>query len=180
MSLGRAGELWLMSEFILRGYNVARPEIDIGYDLIVSREANLKSTDPSEHRPKSWLIQVKTTTCRPDSTPTGYVTSNNLKLNRLRQDTATPTYYVFLNRLNDEWQDPIIIPGYVMRTWLEKGELGNCREDRETRTLKFTYREGTVKCCGKDITRYINDWRHWPKLYDREQVMKEHLALLAE
>jgi hypothetical protein len=38
--LGRAAQLFVMSELLLRGYNVAIPEVDIGDDLLVIRDAD--------------------------------------------------------------------------------------------------------------------------------------------
>ena len=35
--VGRAGQLAVMSEFLLRGYNVAIPEVDEGDDVLVVR-----------------------------------------------------------------------------------------------------------------------------------------------
>ena len=36
--LGKAGHLTVMSEFLLRGWNVAIPEIDIGDDIFVVQD----------------------------------------------------------------------------------------------------------------------------------------------
>jgi hypothetical protein len=33
--IGKAGHLAAMAEFLLRGYNVAQPEVDIGDDIFV-------------------------------------------------------------------------------------------------------------------------------------------------
>lgn len=51
--LGRAGHLAVMSEFLLRGWNVAIPEIDIGDDIYVVHDGSgsLKR------------VQVKSATC---------------------------------------------------------------------------------------------------------------------
>lgn len=36
--LGRAGQMAVMAEFLVRGYNVAIPEVDIGDDIFVVRD----------------------------------------------------------------------------------------------------------------------------------------------
>jgi len=36
--LGSAGQTWVMSEFLARGYNVAVPEVDRGDDLFVVQD----------------------------------------------------------------------------------------------------------------------------------------------
>jgi hypothetical protein len=48
--VGRSGQLAAMSEFLLRGYNVAIPEVDVGDDIFVVYD----------RLPKLWRIQVKT------------------------------------------------------------------------------------------------------------------------
>jgi hypothetical protein len=37
---GKAGHLFVMSEFLLRGWNVAIPEVDVGDDIFVVKDFN--------------------------------------------------------------------------------------------------------------------------------------------
>src|SRR5438046_240658 len=48
--VGKAGQLAVMAEFLLRGYNVAMPEVDEGDDIFVVHN----------QRGQLWRIQVKT------------------------------------------------------------------------------------------------------------------------
>jgi hypothetical protein len=48
--VGQAGQARVMSEFLIRGYNVAVPEVDIGDDLFVVDDRN----------GSYWKIQIKT------------------------------------------------------------------------------------------------------------------------
>ncbi len=48
--IGKAGHLAAMAEFLLRGYNVAQPEVDIGDDIFVVNDQS----------GRMWRIQVKT------------------------------------------------------------------------------------------------------------------------
>lgn len=48
--VGRAGQLAVMSEFLLRGYNVAIPEVDEGDDVLVV----------NDRADRLWRVQVKT------------------------------------------------------------------------------------------------------------------------
>src|SRR5690349_2763581 len=52
LRVGRAGQLAVMSELLLRGYNVAIPEIDVGEDVWVVQDS----------RAHVWPVQVKTGT----------------------------------------------------------------------------------------------------------------------
>src|SRR4051794_38172880 len=64
---GRGGEMVVMSEFLLRGYNVAVPEIDVGDDIYVveDQNGNLRR------------VQVKSANC--NSTKKGYTGQVNVK-----------------------------------------------------------------------------------------------------
>lgn len=35
---GRAGQMAVMAEFLIRGYNVAVPEVDVGDDILVVKD----------------------------------------------------------------------------------------------------------------------------------------------
>ncbi len=48
--IGKAGHLAAMAEFLLRGYNVAQPEVDLGDDIFVVEDRS----------GQMWRIQVKT------------------------------------------------------------------------------------------------------------------------
>lgn len=37
---GKAGQMAVMAEFLLRGYNVAVPEVDIGDDVLVVKDGD--------------------------------------------------------------------------------------------------------------------------------------------
>ena len=38
--VGKAGQLYVMSEFLMRGWNVAMPEVDTGDDIFVVEDEN--------------------------------------------------------------------------------------------------------------------------------------------
>ena len=53
--VGRAGQLAVMSEFLLHGYNVAIPELDVGDDIWAVQDVS----------GKLWRVQVKTARGKP-------------------------------------------------------------------------------------------------------------------
>ena len=85
----------VMAEFLMRGYNVAIPEVDIGDDILVV-------TDSSGEYAK---VQVKTALAV--TTRNGYSARYSLKFEQLRIPTSPETWYVFANRLevvgNHSW-----------------------------------------------------------------------------
>ncbi|MEM7531914.1 MAG: hypothetical protein AAF639_07055 [Chloroflexota bacterium] len=86
-----------MAEFLVRGYNVAVPEVDIGDDIFVVRDI-----DGLHSR-----IQVKTTNATP--TQDGYSARYALKLSQLENPSQPDTWYVFVNRLQGEWESFLVI-----------------------------------------------------------------------
>ncbi|MEO5728468.1 MAG: group I intron-associated PD-(D/E)XK endonuclease, partial [Byssovorax sp.] len=91
--LGKAGQLAAMAEFLLRGYNVAIPEVDVGDDIFVVDD---RIGDLSR-------IQVKTaTTLRGASYRRA---SAQFKLSRHQLENARPVdlTYVFVLRRFGAW-----------------------------------------------------------------------------
>jgi uncharacterized protein YuzE len=63
--IGKAGQFAAMSEFLMRGWNVAVPEVDIGDDIFVVRDENGEfvrvqvKTATAQARSKSFSAQFK-------------------------------------------------------------------------------------------------------------------------
>jgi hypothetical protein len=68
--VGHAGQVAVMAEFLLRGWNVALPEVDVGEDMLVVKDET----------GELWRIQVKTATAKP--LQTGYFAQFNVSLSR--------------------------------------------------------------------------------------------------
>jgi hypothetical protein len=89
---GRAGEFFVMSELLLRGWNVAVPVVDVGDDAFVIDD-NDKTT---------WRLQVKSA----EAHVTGegpLKASFSLSRAQLRTVQAIELFYMFLVRANEEW-----------------------------------------------------------------------------
>ncbi|HEY2293976.1 MAG TPA: group I intron-associated PD-(D/E)XK endonuclease [Thermoanaerobaculia bacterium] len=69
--VGHAGQVAVMAEFLLRGWNVALPEVDVGEDMLVVKDET----------GELWRIQVKTATAKP--LQTGYFAQFNVSLSQL-------------------------------------------------------------------------------------------------
>src|SRR5688500_2505810 len=94
--VGKAGQLAVMAEFLLRGYNVAVPEVDVGDDILVV-------SNPVE---VVWCVQVKTAT----EVRRGYGYSGQflIPLAQLRTPTGTPLFFVFALREDRDWEFAIL------------------------------------------------------------------------
>jgi len=94
--LGRAGQMAVMAEFLVRGWNVAVPEVDVGDDIFVVRDS-----DGNLSR-----IQVKTASAQ--ERKYGYTAQFNVSLSQLKTPITPELTYVFTVRSKQNW-DPLNI-----------------------------------------------------------------------
>src|SRR5262245_63346295 len=90
--VGKAGQLAVMAEFLLRGYNVAMPEVDVGDDIFVVQDRT----------GRLWRIQVKTAIGKPREY--GYSGQYAVQRKQLRQPKKPDLYYVFARRKGGQWE----------------------------------------------------------------------------
>ena len=151
--LGRAGEFEVMSHFLMRGWNVAVPEVDIGDDIFVIEDAKgisvriqVKTSNVTEHL-KSYSAQFK------------------ISLSQLQKSIEPDIYYVFVLCRNLHWSDIIVIP---------RGDLSELRDDFGIGTatdksllVYFSFEKDEaqnlkVTCSGIDITEYLDNFDDFP------------------
>ena len=148
--LGKAGHLNVMSEFLILGWNVAIPEVDIGDDIFVVQDDNGTLR----------RVQVKTSTStgRKD----GFSGQFSVSVKNLRNVSNILVHYIFLVRHNDEWTKPIIIRQDYLLDHFENNAVGS--EAKGNITFYFSYTKGKVECSGQDFTKYIKDFTDFPKI----------------
>jgi hypothetical protein len=146
--VGKAGQLAVMSEFLMRGYNVAMPEVDVGDDVFVVHD---KLGD-------LYRIQVKTAT--------GVLRNNglsgtfNLPMKQLRGQSKPDVDYVLALRLGVGQWEFLVIPRWQLRIESLKYQVGKPSDD--CLLLYFSFREAEVICSGRSFQRYRNNWDRWP------------------
>src|SRR5581483_3792742 len=95
--LGKANHLYAMSEFLIRGWNVAIPEVDIGDDIFV-----VEDESGTLRR-----VQVKTSTATErQSNFSGQFQIPETQLKNIRDILV---HYVFIVRYKGNWTKPVII-----------------------------------------------------------------------
>ncbi len=146
--LGRAGHLIVMSEFLLRGWNVAIPEIDIGDDIFV-----VEDESGTLRR-----VQVKTSTST--TRKNGFSGRFKIPLKQLRNLSRIRLHYVFIVRHSDHWIKPIIIRQDYLLNLFELNNIGSVHG--EMLNLYFSYFEDKVECSKIDLTKYIADFTDFP------------------
>ena len=147
--LGKAGHLAVMSEFLMRGWNVAIPEVDIGDDIFVVQDENGILS----------RIQVKTSTST--ARHSGFSAQFNVPLSQLTNISIIPVHYVFIIRHNDNWTKPLIIrQDYLLD--LFKNGIGSKHGGRLV--LYFSYKPKKIECSGFDLSKYVSDYSDFPMI----------------
>lgn len=139
-----------MSEFLMLGWNVAIPEVDMGDDIFVVQDDNGTLR----------RVQVKTSssTIRNDN----FSAQFNVSAKNLKNITNILVHYVFLVRHSNEWSKPIIIRQDYLLDHFDNNNVGS--EFQGNITFYFSYTKEKVECSGKDFTKYINDFTDFPQI----------------
>ena len=148
--LGKAGHLNVMSEFLMLGWNVAIPEVDIGDDIFVVQDDNgtLRRVQ----------VKTSTSTLRKD----GFSAQFNVSVKNLRNISNILVHYIFLVRHNDEWSNPIIIRQDYLLDHFENNNVGS--ESKGNIIFYFSYTNSNVECSGQDFKTYIKNFTDFPKI----------------
>lgn len=148
--LGKAGHLSIMSEFLMLGWNVAIPEVDIGDDIFVVQDDNgtLRRVQ----------VKTSTSTVRNDS----YSGQFSVSVKNLRNITNILVHYVFLVRHNNEWVKPVIIRQDYLLDHFDNNKIGS--ESKGNITFYFSYTDGKVECSGQDFTKYVKNFIDFPQI----------------
>jgi hypothetical protein len=139
-----------MSEFLMLGWNVAIPEVDVGDDIFVVQDDNgtLRRVQ----------VKTSTSTARKES----FSGQFSVSVRNLRNVSNILVHYIFLVRHNEEWSKPVIIRQDYLLDHFENNSVGS--EAKGNITFYFSYTNGTVECSGQDFTKYIKDFSDFPKI----------------
>ena len=150
--LGKAGHLIVMSEFLLRGWNVAIPEIDIGDDIFVVQDESGTLR----------RVQVKTSTST--KRQNGFSGRFKIPLKQLRNISKIRVHYAFVVRHLDYWTKPLVIRQDYLLNLVESDNIGSIHN--EMLNLYFAYSDSKVECSKVDLTRYVADFTDFPLIED--------------
>lgn len=149
--IGRAGQMAVMAEFLLRGYNVAIPEVDIGDDIFVVKDLNGEYS----------RVQVKTALAT--QTVQGYSARYAIKFTQLEIQSIPETWYVFANRLGERWQSFTIISRPELYALYDLHHIGSVNKNGLL-SLYISYSVDSAICSGQDLSPYLNNWQDWPSI----------------
>lgn len=148
--LGKAGHLAVMSEFLMRGWNVAIPEVDIGDDIFVVQDDN------------GTLRRVQVKTCTAVQRSNGVSGTYNVSLKNLRTVSNILVHYVFIARSMGIWLRPIIIRQDYLLDYFDNKGVGS--ESRGNVTFYFSFTDSGVSCSGEDFSGYLNNFNDFPQI----------------
>lgn len=141
----------MMSEFLMLGWNVAIPEVDIGDDIFVVqdlegilRKVQVKTSASTKRKKAEFSAQFS-------------VSAKNLK-----DILAISVHYVFVVRHQNKWYRPVIILQDDLLKYFEENNVGS--ESKGIINFRFSYKESKVMCSGQDFTRYVDNFNDFTKI----------------
>ena len=137
-----------MAEFLIRGWNVAIPEVDVGDDIFMVQDE------------KGMIIRVQVKTATAKEQKNGYSAQFNVQLKQIKNETEIDLVYVFVVRNNAQWAKPVIINQDNLKDYLKKGKLG--KDNNGMLNLHFLYSNEKVTCRRIDLSEYVSDFSEFP------------------
>ena len=148
--IGKAGHLAVMAEFLMRGWNVAIPEVDTGDDIFVVQDDN------------GTLRRVQVKTSVATERTKSFSGQFQIPIKQLRNIRDVLVHYVFMVRHEDKWTMPVIISQDVLFDYFENNKIGS--EHEGYINLYFSYSENKVECSGLDFSGHMGDYTDFPVL----------------
>ncbi|HKI37595.1 MAG TPA: hypothetical protein VKA46_37410 [Gemmataceae bacterium] len=145
--VGKAGQLAAMAEFLLRGYNVAMPEVDVGDDIFVVED----------QEGQFWRIQVKAAIGK--RRRYGYSGKFAVSLQQLYTPKKPDLFYVFALRAGDRWEF-VVIPRETLKGLHNVAGIGNVVAGHLILNCRLTATRAL--CSGIDLQAHRNNWDEWP------------------
>lgn len=146
--LGKAGQLFTMSEFLARGWNVATPEVDVGDDLFVVEDK------------KGLFQRVQVKTAQAIERQGSYSVQFNVPMSQLEAFISPEIYYIFLVRKQSKWSDMLIIPRETLLAFYKNRHVGTVAND--SLLLYFSFKEQTISCSKVDFTPFLDNFQDFP------------------
>ncbi len=151
---GKSGQLAVMAEFALRGYNVAMPEMDIGDDIFVVN-------DKTGHM---WRIQVKTSVLKKQKK--SYSGQFWIKEDAITGAVQPKLFFVFAMRIESTWRF-LIIDSAILADRVRAVGIGTRTTEGRVNGRMFyvsVKNDGKVFCSGVELTHHMDDWSAWVEL----------------
>jgi hypothetical protein len=147
---GRSGQLALMSEFLIRGINVAVPEVDIGEDIVVVRDDN----------DILFRVQVKTANAVPHVRSVNFSAQFNVPLRQLEGGSQN-LIYAFVVRRNNRWEEFVMIRRSLLYDLRTRYAIGS-EDGRGNLLLKLSFTPADITNKGLSLQPFRSRFYPWP------------------
>ncbi len=145
--VGKAGQLAVMAEYLLRGYNVAMPEVDEGDDVFVVENQS----------GELWRVQVKTLVGQRRGR--NWRGTYSISLSQLEKERTPDLFYVFALHRESTWEFLLIRRKVLLRE-VQRYHVGS--RSGNNIVLALTFQEHAILCSGRDWQEYRNNCSEWP------------------
>ena len=157
--IGKAGQMAVMAEIALRGYNVAMPEIDTGDDIFVVNDVT----------GNMYRLQVKTSLGK--SQKKSHSCQFSIRLNQITEAQTPELYFVFVTRIKSDWKY-VVLDRSILKHLMENESVGSKSKhqgniDYLQMTMTF-HNSGDVICSKKKLNSYLNNWDTWKPILKKE------------
>jgi hypothetical protein len=151
--LGKAGQFVVMSHFLMRGWNVAIPEVDVGDDLFVVEDK------------KGIFYRVQVKTAQSIERQNAYGVQFNLPVSQLQAFIDPEIYYTFVVCPNQVWSDILIVPRPKLYDLYAEHQIGSLFKDKQQLLLYFIFQaDGKITCSGQEFTHFRNNFNDFPMI----------------
>jgi hypothetical protein len=146
--LGKGGQLVVMSHFLMRGWNVAVPEVDVGDDLFVVEDK----------RGIFFRVQVKTAQAVERSR--SYSVQFNLSLAQIQSFTDPEIYYIFVVCRKGQWSDLLVIPREELADLFSENQIGSLANGQLI--IYINFQDEKIMCSKVDLKQFHNNFEDFP------------------
>lgn len=146
--LGKAGQLAVMSYFLMRGWNVATPEVDVGDDLFVVDDK------------QGFFTRVQVKAAQAIERENGYSARFNIPLQQLEKAIDPEIHYVFIVSYQGEWINKIVISRTKLNEIYAFNNIGALHKNNLM--LYFSFQDNKTLCSKIDFTEFRNNFNAFP------------------
>jgi hypothetical protein len=140
--VGKAGEHYVTSELLLRGFNASIMSVDVGMDIIATNNNKLFS------------LQVKTSNLHASNS---FIF--DMRKVALERDYAGNVFYVFVMIHEDASKSALILPSYKVDELIHSNAIKDLKSHEKFRvTLKIRKDEIYIGTLDNPIDYYWNNW----------------------
>ena len=140
---GRSGEHAVISHLLMRRWQVAAPEVDIGDDLLVAQDL-------------AQVLRVQVKTSRAAEQTTSYVGQFRLPVAQVTTPHTPELFFVFALFRDEDWSDFIVISRRDLHEEHALYEVGSGTGAHFILRIRFD--DKSVQCRGRDWSRFRADW----------------------